>query len=265
MKAGPIGIFDSGIGGLTVARHIFKQLPRESVVYFGDTARVPYGNKSPQTVTRFAEGIIHFLLTRRVKIVIIACNTTSAFSLNFLKKRFPLPIIGVIEAGVARALERTRNKKIGVIGTEGTIRSKAYPRLIKKSNPHVKVFSQACPLFVPLAEEGWVNKPVTEQIAREYLSPLVKRNIDTLILGCTHYPLLKPTIKKVIGKGINLVDSGEAVAEIVKNTLGQENLPSPERTVAQPKFFVTDAPDKFIKVGQKFLGQKIKRVKKIIL
>src|SRR5262245_7321568 len=207
----PIGIFDSGLGGLTVVRQIHKVLPQEDLIYLGDTARVPYGTKSPSTVTRFACEDTQFLMQRNVKAVVVACNTCSAWALPMLEQKFPVPTFGVIVPGVRAALERTRNQRIGVIGTTATIRSRAYSNGILAVGG-AKVFTQACPLLVPLVEEGWLNHSVTLAVLREYLRPMLANRIDTLVLGCTHYPLLKKAIQKVAGKKIALVDSAESCA-----------------------------------------------------
>ena len=196
----PIGVFDSGVGGLTVMKEIMHQIPSEKVVYFGDTARVPYGNKSKETVTKFSRQIVHFLQTRNVKAIVVACNTASAYALDELEKEVEVPIIGVVKPGAKVAVEATRNGKIGVIATEGTISSAIYERYIKELNKNVNVIGKACPLFVPLAEEGLWRDPVTDEIARRYLTELIDIDIDTLVLGCTHYPLIRETVGKIMGE-----------------------------------------------------------------
>ena len=258
----PIGIFDSGFGGLTVMSAISKLLPKEKLIYFGDTAHVPYGSKSKKIVTEFATKISKFLIQNDVKMIVIACNTASAFSLDYLKKNIKVPIIGVIKAGSIMAAQNTKNKKIGVIGTEGTIRSNAYAKEIKKYDNKINCFSQACPLFVPLVEEGWNNGKITEDIIKVYLKSLIDKKIDTIILGCTHYPLLKGTIKKVIGNKINIIDSANAVALAVKDLLIKNNLLNNSGKSIY-KFYVSDGPEKFKKIGSKFLGKKILNVKKV--
>ena len=258
----PIGIFDSGFGGLTVMSAISKLMPKENIIYFGDTAHVPYGSKSKKIVTEFATKISKFLVKNNVKMIVIACNTASAFSLDYLKKNIKVPVIGVIKAGSIMAAQNTKNKKIGVIGTEGTIKSSAYEKEIKKYDNKINCFSQACPLFVPLVEEGWNNGKITEDIIKVYLKNLVDKKIDTIILGCTHYPLLKSTIKKVIGKKINIVDSANAVALVVKKLLTEKDLLKVDGKSAY-KFYVSDGPDKFKNIGSKFLGKKILTVKKV--
>jgi glutamate racemase len=251
----PIGIFDSGIGGLTVARQIHRALPNEDLVYLGDTARVPYGTKSPSTVVRFSCEDTQFLVQQNVKAVVVACNTASAWALPTLEKKFKVPVFGVILPGVRAALDRTRNQRIGVIGTGATIRSKAYSNGLLARCDTAKVFSRACPLLVPLVEEGWTNHRVTRDILREYLAPLRHHRIDTLILGCTHYPLLKPAIRALVGREIALVDSAESCARYVKEQLEQLRLLSTTRRRAgtiQP--FVTDEADRFAELAKRFLG-----------
>lgn len=251
----PIGIFDSGIGGLTVARQIQRALPREDLVYLGDTARVPYGTKSPSTVVRFACEDTQFLLQRNVKAVVVACNTCSAWALPMLEKKYKVPIFGVILPGVQAALSRTRNQRIGIIGTSATIRSQAYSSAILAKCETARVFSQACPLLVPLVEEGWLTHPVTQSILHEYLDPLLRHRIDTLVLGCTHYPLLKRAIRKVVGPDVALVDSAETCARDVRERLSQLRLLTGRRDregIIQP--FVTDETDQFTRLAKRFLG-----------
>ncbi len=259
-----IGIFDSGIGGLTVLKELKKLLPNESIFYLGDTARVPYGIRSKETVTRYSFENANFLLSRGIKMLVVACNTASSLSLDALKEKIKIPIIGVIEPGVRAALKKTKNNRIGIIGTEATIRSNAYPTLIKKMNPETEVFSQACPLFVPLVEEGWLNDPVTLEIARRYLTPLKMNNIDTIILGCTHYPLLKDIIKMVMGDEINIIDSGVETAKEVKKILKELDIENNSNNVLH-QIFVTDSPERFISVGERFLEEKIRNIEKITL
>jgi glutamate racemase len=251
----PIGVFDSGIGGLTVVRQLQKVLPGEDIVYLGDTARVPYGTKSPSTVVRFACEDTQFLLHQNVKAVIVACNTCSAWALPMLEKKFSVPVFGVILPGVRAALERTRNDRIGIIGTHATIRSKAYSNGILARRDNAQVFARACPLLVPLVEEGWTRHRVTDTVLHEYLDPILRRGIDTLILGCTHYPLLKAAIRKVAGPKVSLVDSAESCALYVRERLSQLKLLAGKRQRAgtiQP--FVTDETDQFAEVAKRFLG-----------
>ncbi len=257
-----IGIFDSGLGGLTVMSAITKLMPKENIIYFGDTAHVPYGSKSKKVVTNFALGISKFLVRHNVKLIVVACNTASAFSLETLKKYIKVPVIGVIEAGSVMAAENTKNKKIAVIGTEGTIKSDAYAKEIKKHDKKIKCFSRACPLFVPLVEEGWLDNKVTEQIIKIYLNDIVNKDIDTVILGCTHYPLLKNTIQKVVGKKISIIDSATAVAFEVQKLLKEQNLTN-STGKGSLAFFVSDSPEKFQKLGSKFFNKKIINVNKV--
>ncbi len=220
----PIGVFDSGIGGLTVVREILKQLPAEDVIYFGDSARVPYGGKSAETVTRFSIENTHFLVRRGIKFLVVACNTASAMALSVLQRRFEIPMIGVIVPGAREAVRATKSRKIGVIGTTGTIGSKAYERAIAEITPGFTVEGAACPLFVPLAEEGWTEGDVPRRIARTYLDPLRKSGVDTVILGCTHYPILRPVIAEALGDGISLVDTAEATVAEVRRELARLDL-----------------------------------------
>jgi len=250
----PIGIFDSGIGGLTVARQIHKLLPNEDLVYLGDTARVPYGTKSPSTVVRFACEDTQFLLQQNVKAVVVACNTCSAWALPMLERKFKLPIFGVIIPGVMAALEKTRSGRIGVIGTSATIRSKAYSNGLMTREQTTVVFTRACPLLVPLVEEGWLNHPVTNAILREYLEPMLRQRIDTLILGCTHYPLLKRAIRKVAGSKVALVDSAETCAQYVQAQLERKGLLSTKKRTGTIQPFVTDETDHFNGLAKRFLG-----------
>lgn len=250
----PIGIFDSGIGGLTVVRQIHRALPHEDLVYLGDTARVPYGTKSPGTVVRFACEDAQFLLGKGVKAIVVACNTASAWALATLEREFALPIIGVIRPGALAAARRTRNHRIGVIGTSATIRSRAYEHALHTLNPAAKVFTRTCPLLVPLVEEGWTTHAVTLAVLREYLSPLLRKGIDTLVLGCTHYPLLKPALRRVVGAGVSLVDSAETCAQFARARLHELSLLAGTRRrrgIIQP--FVTDEPERFAQLAGKFL------------
>jgi glutamate racemase len=251
----PIGVFDSGIGGLTVVRQLHKALPSEDIVYLGDTARVPYGTKSPSTVVRFACEDTQFLLQQNVKAVVVACNTCSAWAMPMLEKKFAVPVFGVILPGVRAALEQTRNQRIGIIGTSATIRSKAYSNAILARCDSAKVFARPCPLLVPLVEEGWTRREVTDTVLREYLEPMLRHRIDTLILGCTHYPLLKAAIRKIAGPKVALVDSAESCALYVRERLAKEKLLAMNRRRAgtiQP--FVTDETERFGDVTKRFLG-----------
>lgn len=253
----PIGIFDSGIGGLTVVRQVHRALPNEDLIYLGDTARVPYGTKSPSTVIRFACEDTQFLLQQDVKAVIVACNTASAWALPTLQRRFAVPVFGVILPGAARAAAETRNGRIGVIGTSATIRSQAYSNAILARSDAAQVFARPCPLLVPLVEEAWTEHPVTLRVLREYLRPLLRQRIDTLVLGCTHYPLLKPALYRVTGPSVTLVDSAESCAADVKERLTALKLTSAQRRrrgTIQP--FVTDEVERFDELAARFLGQK---------
>jgi glutamate racemase len=250
----PIGVFDSGIGGLTVVRQIHKVLPHEDLVYLGDTARVPYGTKAPGTVVRFSCEDTAFLLQQNVKAVVVACNTASAWALPTLEKQFEVPIFGVILPGLRAALEATRNQRIGIIGTNATIRSKAYSNGLLARCDTVRVFARACPLLVPLVEEGWLRHRVTESVLREYLSPLRRHRIDTLILGCTHYPLLKPAIRAVTGQGVRLIDSAASCARYVRERLEHLGLLTRRRRRGAIQPFVTDETDRFREQAKRFLG-----------
>uniref|UniRef100_I2Q4T0 Glutamate racemase n=1 Tax=Desulfovibrio sp. U5L TaxID=596152 RepID=I2Q4T0_9BACT len=257
----PIGIFDSGVGGLTVARAVMDRLPNESIVYFGDTARVPYGVKSPDTVARYAAQITRFLLAKDVKLLIVACNTMAAVALPAITSLSPVPVIEVIDAGARSALAATRTKRIGIIATPSTIASRAYERaLATLGGPGVRTASRACPLFVPLVEEGWLDHPATRLVAEEYLSPLLAYDLDTLILGCTHYPLLAPLLARVVGPGIRLQDSATAVAERAAAILAELGL---GQTAGRPGhvFHVTDMPLKFREIGERFLGRPMDDVR----
>jgi glutamate racemase len=256
-NAQPIGVFDSGIGGMTVVRALTHHLPHENIIYFGDTARVPYGPKSPQVVREYALQDTDVLLRHDVKLIIIACNTVSAVALDVVQKRAKVPVIGVILPGAEAAVRATKNKRIGVIGTVGTIFSNAYTNAIRQIDSDIKVFSQPCPLFVPLAEEGWIDHKATELIAKEYIFPLTLEKIDTLVLGCTHYPLLRDVIAKVLNKSVTLIDSGEATAFVVKNMLADLQLNNTSILKPNLQFFVSDVPHKFAEIGERFLGNKL--------
>lgn len=258
----PIGIFDSGVGGLTVVDKIRRLLPGENIIYFGDTARVPYGTKSKDTVTKFSVENIEFLMEHNVKLVVVACNTASSLSLDFLKRCFRVPIVGVIEPGARAAIGATRNRRIGVIGTQATISSGAYEKAIRKISGRVSIFTQSCPLFVPLVEEGWVDRPVARDIAGIYLEGLKSRKIDTLILGCTHYPVLKNVLKKIMGRAVTLIDSATEVAAETQEVLDASGLLNNSAAGGKEKFLVSDEPGRFIKIGEKFLRRRIKCAKR---
>jgi glutamate racemase len=278
----PIGVFDSGVGGLTVMKEIMHQLPGENVLYLGDTARVPYGTRSAETVIRYSLEMVDYLVRKGIKLLVIACNTASAFALTAIKERVDIPVIGVIDPGAKKAMETTRSRKIGIIGTEGTIKSNSYvhainalygnkPVVIKEHGTihfdryfeanldDLTIFTKACPLFVPLAEEGWHSNEVAVLTAGHYLEGLKKEPIDTLVLGCTHYPLLKGVISRVMGDDIVLIDSAQETVKEIKETLirfGMESASSGPQQI----FYVTDAPERFIKVGERFMGKKIEHI-----
>ena len=258
-----IGIFDSGIGGLTVLKEIIRRLPQEDTVYLGDTARVPYGTKSPETVTKYSFKNTSFLLKQEIKLLVVACNTVSAISLDEIRKNFPLPVIGVLEPGARAAATATRTKRIGVIGTETTIGSGAYPDAIKRQGPEIEVIGLPCPLFVPLVEEGWVDNDVASLAAERYLGSLKKEKIDTLVLGCTHYPLLTGIIKEVMGDGVLLIDSAQETAKEVEEVLSEKGLLRITHGRGRHRYFVTDAPKRFRSLGERFLGFPIGNVEKI--
>jgi glutamate racemase len=255
MKGGAIGVFDSGIGGLTVLKEVIRVLPLEDTIYLGDTARVPYGTKSSVVVTRYAKENAQFLVEREIKFLVIACNTASALALPSLKEKFSVPMIGVIEPGVKGAIQATKSKRIGVIGTEGTINSGAYQETIHRLEPSIQVFGRPCPLFVPLVEEGWVNNQITKLTAESYLKDLREGNIDTLILGCTHYPVLKKTIEEIMGSEVTLVDSAYETAKEVSTILKEKGLLKSTSKGPLHKFYVTDLPGRFIRVARKFLNE----------
>ncbi|MCH8325030.1 MAG: glutamate racemase [Bacteroidetes bacterium] len=261
----PIGIFDSGIGGLTVVKRLAATLPNENLIYFGDTARVPYGSKSNSTVIEYALQDAKFLTTKNVKAIVVACNTASSVAISVLKDKYEIPIIGMIEPGTEFALKTTRNKKIGIIGTRTTTDNKAYSKALKKADKNINVFEKACPLFVPLAEEGWTKHKATYKIAEEYLAELREQNIDTLILGCTHYPILAEVIQEVIGKNVKLIDSGIAAAELVRTEIERIGLLNNSNSLGNREFYVTDIPKKFKEIAELFLSSPVKEVRKVEL
>ena len=264
-KQKPIGVFDSGIGGLTVVKRLASTLPNENIIYFGDTARVPYGSKSNSTVIEYSIQNTKFLLQKNIKALVVACNTASSIAIPDLKKMFDIPIIGMIEPGSRMALSKTHNKKIGVIGTRATISNLAYSKEIKRLNEKAEVFEKPCPLFVPLAEEGWIKHRATYEIAEEYLKELREEEIDTLVLGCTHYPILTEVIQKVIGPNVSLIDSGVASSELIKLELEKFNLISDSGTIGSQEYYVSDIPAKFKEVAELFLGREIDHVHKVDL
>ena len=261
-KDSAIGVFDSGIGGLTVLQKIIELLPKENTIYLGDTARAPYGTKSVETVLRYSFENSEFLVEKGVKLLVVACNTSTAIALDRLRSSLEVPVIGVIEPGATKALDVTKNKKIGVIGTEATIQSGAYTKALRAKDLKVEVYSRACPLFVPLVEEGWTDNAVVEMTVKVYLGSLKQSGIDTLILGCTHYPLLKKAVRKFLGDTVCLVDSAEEIAKEVGSVLKKDSLVR-KNDGGSHSFFVTDAPDRFVKVGQRFLGEKVESAVRI--
>lgn len=260
-----IGIFDSGVGGLTVLRELARALPQEDTIYFGDTARVPYGTKSPDTVIRYSQEIASFLMTRDIKLLVVACNTASAVALPTLRRQLPIPVVGVIEPGARRAVEVTKSGVVGVIGTAGTIRSSAYSRAIKRLNPNISVLAKPCPLFVPLAEEGWTDNEIARLTAHQYLDELREAGVDSLVLGCTHYPLLKKIIAEAMGPQVALVDSAEETARTVTAILQEKKLLRPAAEQGNHHYYVTDVPAGFIRVGNRFLGGKLGDVYQVSL
>jgi len=255
-----IGVFDSGLGGLTVVKELIRQLPHEHIVYFGDTARVPYGTKSKETIIRFSKENTEVLLKHHVKLIVVACNSCSSYAMPALKVNFSLPIVGVLVPGARKAVAATRNGRIGVIATSATIASGRYPEAIKKFKRGAQVTTQACPMFVPLVEEGWFNKGIALEVANNYLGPLKKSGVDTMILGCTHYPLLKKTLKKAMGEKVMLIDSAKEVAAEVGSILEKNNLGNPRRQKGKVKFLVSDKPQAFKKIAKTFLGFDIKHL-----
>jgi glutamate racemase len=257
--AAPIGVFDSGLGGLTVAHAIMRLLPSESLIYFGDTARVPYGPKSPETVRRYSREIAGYLLDEGVKAIVVACNTATAHALPALREELDVPIIGVVEPGARAAVRASRSGHIGVIATAGTIKSGAYVRAIHAEAPAAEVTALACPLFVPLVEEGWINHDATHAVAEEYLGAFKHDAIDTLVLGCTHYPLLKPLIGEIIGRRVRLIDSAEETALDTRRLLAEHGLTSPDGEGTY-RFVASDDPQQFLTLGRRFFGDAIEHV-----
>jgi glutamate racemase len=263
MNAKPIGVFDSGIGGLTVVRALGARLPHENIVYFGDTARVPYGPKSPTVVREYAMQDVDFLVSKGVKMVVIACNTVSAVAIDVVQKRARVPVVAVILPGAREAVLATKRKRVGIIGTIATVNSGAYTNAIRQIAADVSVFAQACPLFVPLAEEGWIDHKVTSLVAKEYLFPFKLEKIDTLILGCTHYPVLRGAIAAALDPHVTLIDSGAAVASDVERVLDEKNLRNPSRQRPNLEFYVSDLPARFTEIGERFLGASMGRVHRV--
>ena len=265
-KNAPIGVFDSGVGGLTVAREIMRQIPNERIVYFGDTARVPYGSKSKETIIKYSRQIIRFLQTEGVKAIVIACNTASAFAIDTMQEEFDIPIVGVVKPGARVAATTTVNGKIGIIATEGTIHSGTYDTFIRLQNPQAQVIGKACPLLVPLVEEGMLHDPITDQVAERYLATLKDKDIDTLIMGCTHYPLIRSTIGKVMGENVHLVNPAYETAVELKAVLEREGLANVcdvDSPTLMYRFYVSDAAEKFKNFANSILPFDIKTTKQI--
>jgi glutamate racemase len=260
MKTPAIGMFDSGVGGLTVLKEVRNLLPSEHIIYLGDTARVPYGNRSPHTVTKYALESALFLLTKGIKILVIACNTSAALSLSILKRKLPIPVIGVIDPGAREAVSHTKRKKVGIVGTKATIRSMAYERAVHRLDPSIEVLSKSCPLFVPIVEEGLEDDDVAYLMAGKYLKGLKDSGIDTLVMGCTHYPILEGVIKKTMGEGVAIVHTGRETAKEVKRVLEKEDILN-NTGKGTTEYFVTDSPETFEQIGSRFLGTRISRIK----
>jgi glutamate racemase len=264
----PIGVFDSGVGGLTVVKELMNELPHQSIIYFGDTARVPYGSKSKEAIKRFSLEITHFLLRNDVKAIIVACNSASAVALEELKIVSPVPVYGVIDAGINVALRETRNKKIGVIGTKATIRSESHKINIKSKEPSVEISTKACPLFVPLIEEGMFDNHITREVVKDYLTEFKTAKIDTMILGCTHYPLLNRVIREFLGPSVMLIDPAKELVKKIKlefESYGKEKKLNDEPIEVKYEFFVSDVPDDFLKASGSFIHLEPTSVKKIFL
>ena len=264
-REAPIGVFDSGVGGLTVAREIMRNLPFERIVYFGDTARVPYGSKSRESIIRFSRQIIHFLQEEHVKAIVVACNTASAYALDEVQKDLDIPIIGVVKPGAKVAAQATRNKRIGVIGTKGTIGSNIYADYIHEIDPEITVVGKACPLFVPLVEEGWLKDPVTVEVAQRYLRELQEQDVDTLVMGCTHYPLLRSVLRELLGEKVTLVNPAYETAQSLKQLLKEMNLDNPgiKEEEFPYRFYVSDLADQFTAFANSILPYDVSMTKKI--
>lgn len=261
----PIGVFDSGVGGLTVAREIMRRMPKERIIYFGDTARLPYGSKSQDTVLRYSRQIIRFLMTKQVKAIVIACNTASAYALTAMERELDIPIIGVIRAGAKTAVEVTRNGKIGVIGTEATISSGIYTDVMRQMRPDIEVTGKSCPLFVPLVEEGLLHDSVTDEIASRYLSVLKGRFVDTLVMGCTHYPLIRSTLGRLMGEDVVLVNPAYETSVELKRLLEEKELTCTVETAPKERyrFYVSDLAEKFTAFATSILPEEVKGTEKI--
>ena len=256
----PIGVFDSGLGGLTVFKALARRMPEESLIYFGDTAHVPYGSKSPEAIARFSTAVARFLAARGIKLLVVACNTSSAWALPAIRRAVKVPVIGVIEPGARAALGVTRGGRVGVIGTEATVKSEAYPKAIRALRKGVFTESRACPLFVPLVEEGWWSGAVVEAVARKYVAPLKAARVDTVILGCTHYPYLKPVLARAMGPKVALIDSAEETAAETERVLSDLGLRAPKGRKGSRAFFASDAPERFKRLAGRMLGPGVKSV-----
>ena len=259
----PLGIFDSGVGGLTVMKEVMKHLPEENILYLGDTARVPYGVRSAETVLRYSFENAEFLVSKGIKALVVACNTSSAISLDMLRREFPIPVIGVVEPGARAAVNRTGSKRVAVIGTEATINSRSYERAIEAIDQTIEVTGIACPLFVPLIEEGWLDGEVVNLTAQKYLSSIINDSAGVLVLGCTHYPMIKNVIEDIVG--IPLIDSAVETAREVSSVLSGKGLLCRKGNMPVREFFVTDSPEKFVSTGEKFLEHPIERISRIRL
>ena len=257
----PIGVFDSGLGGLTVFKALSRLMPEESLVYFGDTAHVPYGSKSPEAISRYSTAVARFLEGRGIKMLVVACNTSSAWALPRIRRAVNVPVIGVIEPGARAAVAAARGGRVGIIGTEATVKSGAYPKAVKALSPKTRTASQACPLFVPLVEEGWWSGEVVNAVARKYTAPLKAARVDTLILGCTHYPYLKPVLAKAMGPSVRLIDSADETARETARVLADLGLRAPKGTRGRREFYASDAPKRFQRLGRRMLGGAIRSVK----
>ncbi len=255
-----IGVFDSGLGGLTIVKKLRQILPTESIVYFGDIARLPYGIKSQKQIVEFSIQNAEFLLTQNVKTIMVACNSSSSAAYSILKSRFKLPIIDVIEPAAREAVSTTKNKRIGVIATQATIDTQAYEKTLTSLDPQLEVYSRACPMFVPMVEEGWLDGKITDQIVALYLEPIKRKKIDVLMLGCTHYPLLKKSIQKYVGPKVKLIDSADASVKSLRESLHLHDSQSSNKSKGKLQIFVSDKPRNFIRVGEQFLGEKLEHV-----
>ncbi len=260
-KRSPIGVFDSGLGGLTVFKVLARRMPEESLIYFGDTAHVPYGSKSPEAIARFSSEVAKFLAKKGIKLLVVACNTSSAWALPAIRRAVKVPVVGVIDPGARGALGVSRGGRIGIIGTEATVRSGAYEKAIKALKKNARTASAACPLFVPLVEEGWWGGEVVEAVARKYVAPLKKARVDTVILGCTHYPYLKPVLAGALGPRVRLIDSAEETARETENVLCGLGLRAPRGGRGRREFYASDAPERFKRLAKRMLGPGVTKVR----